>query len=47
MTQEAMERELIVLKEQVLKKKSEEKLPPGYMWFGEPPAKQEPANKTE
>ncbi len=47
MTQEAMERELIVLKQQVLAKKSEEKPPPGYMWFGEPPVKQEPTKKTE
>jgi hypothetical protein len=47
MTQEAMERELIVLKQQVLAKKSEEKPPPGYMWFGQPPTKQEPTNKTE
>ncbi|TMI24765.1 hypothetical protein E6H30_06550 [Candidatus Bathyarchaeota archaeon] len=47
MTQEAMERELIVLKKQVLKNKSEEKPPPGYMFFGQPPPKQEPANKKE
>ena len=44
MTQEAMERELIVLKKEVLKNKSEEKPPPGYMFFGQPPAK---TNKTE
>jgi len=47
MTQEAMERELIVLKQQVLTKKSEEKPPPGYIFFGQPPTKQEPTNKTE
>ena len=47
MTQEAMERELIVLKKQVLKNKSEEKPPPGYIFFGQPPPKQEPTNKTE
>src|SRR5438445_7684967 len=47
MTQEAMERELIVLKKQVLKNKSEEKPPHGYMFFGQPPPKQEPANKKE
>ena len=47
MTQEAMERELIVLKKQVLEKKSEEKPRPGYMFFGEPPAKKDPTIKTE
>src|SRR5260370_41355337 len=47
MTQEAMERELIVLKKQVLEKKSEEKPPPGYMVFGDPPDKKDPTNKTE
>jgi hypothetical protein len=47
MTQEAMERELIILKKQVLRKSSEEKPPPGYIFFGEPPPKQEPTNKTE
>ncbi|HWY28519.1 MAG TPA: hypothetical protein VNW25_04585 [Candidatus Sulfotelmatobacter sp.] len=46
MTQEAMERELIVLKHQVLAKQAEEKPPPGYIFFGQPPAKQEPTNKT-
>jgi len=41
MTQEAMEKELIVLKKKVLEKKPEEKPPPGYMWFGQPPVKQD------
>jgi hypothetical protein len=47
MTQEAMERELIVLKQQVLAKKSEEKLPPGYISFGQPPTKSDSTIKTE
>jgi hypothetical protein len=47
MTQEAMERELSVLKHQVLAKQAEEKPPPGYMSFGQPPTKKDPTNKTE
>jgi len=45
MTQEAMERELIVLKKKVLEKKPEEKPPPDYMFFGQPPVKQDPTIK--
>ena len=47
MTQEAMERELILLKQRVLAKKPEEKPPPGYMFFGQPPAKSDSTTKTE
>jgi hypothetical protein len=47
MTQEAMERELSVLKHQVLAKQAEEKPPPGYMFFGQPPTKKDPMIKTE
>jgi len=47
MAQEAMERERIVLKKQGVEEKSEENPPPGYMFFGEPPAKKDPTIKTE
>jgi hypothetical protein len=47
MTQEAMERELIVLKQQVLGKKSEEKPPHGYVSFGQPSPKSDSTIKTE